>query len=144
MMRANAGGPTASAKFLAVDPAVITDKIAKYTGVQFDSFATATAKRKGAKVGVITIGCTDPPIVFEKPGTYVLEDGKQQKSAFSAGTLYVRHGAKSEPARSADIARLVQRSVLRARKEWMSGVKKVTAAPRGSTISVLPPQVFQS
>ncbi len=137
-------GQAASAKLVEVDPAVITDKIAKYTGVQFDSFVTVAARRNRAKIGVISIGCADPPIVFEKPGTYALGDGKQQKTAFSAGTLYVRHGAKSEPARSADVARLIGRSVQRARKEWLSGVKKVTNAPTGSTISVLPPQVVQS
>jgi hypothetical protein len=58
--------------------------------------------------------------------------------------LYVRHGAKSEPARYADVVRLVERSVQRARKEWLSGVRKVSLAPRGSTISVLAPQVVQS
>jgi EC042_2821-lke REase len=38
----------------------------------------------------------------------------------------------------------VERSVKRARREWLSGVRKVSLAPRGSTISVLPPQVVQS
>ncbi|MEY2539932.1 MAG: hypothetical protein QOG67_3672 [Verrucomicrobiota bacterium] len=139
----NCCGPDGSAKLLSVDPAVITDKIAKYTGVQFDAFAKTAAKRHRFKVGLITIGSADPPMVFEKPGTYAVENGKQ-KTAFAAGTLYVRHGAKSEPARSADVARLIARSVERARKEWLSSVKKVTTAPPGSTISVLPPKVIQS
>jgi hypothetical protein len=139
----NCCGPAASAKLLKVDPAVITDKIAKYTGVQFDAFTKSAAKRNRSKVGLITIGSADPPMVFEKPGTYLVENGKQ-KTAFAAGTLYVRHGAKSEPARSADIARLIARSVERTRKEWLSGVRKITSAPPGSTISVLPPDVIQS
>jgi hypothetical protein len=139
----NCCGPAASAKFLKVDPAVITDKIAKYTGVQFDAFTKSAAKRNRSKVGLITIGTADPPMVFEKPGTYPVENGKQ-KTAFAAGTLYVRHGAKSEPARSADIARLIARSVERTRKEWLSGVRKVTNAPPRSTIAVLPPGVVQS
>ena len=131
-------------KILQTDPAKVTDKIAKYTGVQFDSFTIDAVKRRGRKVAMITIGWADPPMIFEKPGTYTLEDGKQQKTAFGAGTLYVRHGAKSEPARSADIARLVERNVQRARREWLSGVKKVSMAPRGSTVSVLPRGVVQS
>jgi predicted HTH transcriptional regulator len=136
-------GPAACAKLLHLDPAVITDKLAKYTGAQFDSFVINGATRRRGKIGVITIGCADPPMIFEKPGTYVVEDGKpQQKTAFGAGTLYVRHGAKSEPARYTDVVRLVERSVQRARKEWLSGVRKVSSAPRGSTISVLPPQVM--
>jgi len=138
-------GPAACAKLLDLDPAVITDKIAKYTGAQFASFIVTSATRARGKIGVITIGCADPPMIFEKPGTYAVENGKQQqKTAFGAGTLYVRHGAKSEPARYPDIVRLVERSVQRARKEWLSGVRKVSMAPRGSKISVLPPQVIQS
>jgi hypothetical protein len=139
----NCCGPAASAKLLKVDPAMITDKIAKYTGVQFDAFTKSAAKRNRSKVGLITIGSADPPMVFEKPGTYLVENGKQ-KTAFASGTLYVRHGAKSEPARSADIARIIARSVERTRKEWLSGVRKVTNAPAGSSISVLPPEVIQS
>jgi hypothetical protein len=92
---------------------------------------------------LITIGSADPPLIFERPGTYAIEGGKQ-KTAFGAGTLYVRHGAKSEPARSADITKLIDRHLHRARSEWLSGVKKITSAPSGSTISVLPPQVIQS
>jgi Putative DNA-binding domain len=131
-------------KILQTDPAMVTDKIAKYTGVQFDAFTIDAVKRRGRKVAMITIGWADPPMIFEKPGTYTLEDGKQQKTAFGAGTFYVRHGAKSEPARSADIARLVDRHVQRARREWLLGVKKVSLAPRGSTVSVLPRGVVQS
>jgi hypothetical protein len=135
---------SAALKILQTDPAKITDKIAKYTGVQFDSFTVDAVRRSGRKVAMITIGWADPPMMFEKPGTYTLEDGKQQKTAFGAGTLYVRHGPKSEPARSADIARLVERNVQRARREWLSGVKKVSMAPRGSMVSVLPRGVVQS
>jgi len=141
----NCCGPTACSKLLALDPAVITDKIAKYTGTQFDAFVVTRATRHGGKIGVITIGCADPPMIFEKPGTYAVEEGKQQqKTAFGAGTLYVRHGAKSEPARYTDLVKLVERSVRRARKEWMSGVRKVAMAPRGSTVSILLPRVVQS
>ena len=136
-------GHAASAKLLGVDPAVITDKIATYTGVQFDSFVVLSAVRNRSKIAVMTIGSADPPLIFERPGTYAIE-GAKQKTAFSSGSLYVRHGAKSEPARSADLAKLIARHVNRARKDWLSGVKKMTTAPPGSTISVLPPQIIQS
>ncbi len=122
---------------------MFTDKIANYTGVQFDSFTIDLAKRSRRKVAVITIGRADLPLMFEKPGAYTNEHG-ESKTAFGAGTLYLRHGAKSEPARSADIAHLIERNVQRARKEWLTGVRQVTNAPRGSTISVLPPKIAQS
>jgi hypothetical protein len=82
-------------------------------------------------------------LVFEKPGTYPVDD-RRQKTAFSAGTLYVRHGAKSEPATSEDMARIIERVVQTHRKEWMSGVRRLVSAPTGSTVSVLPPGVRQS
>lgn len=141
----NSCGSAASAKVLDLDPAVITDKVAKYTATQFDAFVVTRAMRQRSKIAQMTIGCADPPMIFEKPGTYAVEGGKQQqKTAFGAGTLYVRHGAKSEPARYTDIVKLVERSIRRARKEWMSGVRKVAMAPPGSTVSILPPRVVQS
>lgn len=103
----------------------------------------ARAKRGRKQIAVITVGRAEPPLAFEKPGTYSIDE-KQQKTAFNIGSLYVRHGAKSAPATSADIARLMERYVQRARKQWLSGVRKVVAAPPGSTVSVLPPGVVQS
>ena len=138
-----ATGDAAALKVLEIDPAVVTDKIAKYTGVQFDAFTMAKAKRAGKQIAVITIGATELPLVFEKPGTYSI-NARQQKTAFGVGSLYVRHGAKSAPATSGDIARLMERYVQRVRKQWLSGVRKVVAAPTGSTVSVLPPGVIQS
>lgn len=139
-------GPAACAKLLALDPAEIANKIAKYTGAPFDSFTVAPAKRHRGKIAVISIGSADPPLIFEKPGSYEIPNEKkqQQKVAFGVGTLYVRHGAKSEPARYIDVAKLVDRSVQRARKDWFAGMRKVAMAPRGSTVSVLPPKVVQS
>jgi hypothetical protein len=126
-----------------LDPAIITDKVAKYTGVQFDGFAVEQADRNGQSVAVITVGPAFTPLVFGKPGTYAIADGKQ-KTAFSVGTLYVRHGAKSEPATSEDVARIIEKQIQKVRKEWMAGVRKVVNAPAGSAVSVLAPDVRQS
>jgi hypothetical protein len=136
-------GDSAVNKVLAVDPAVITDKVAKYTGVQFDDFTISQAERDGQSIAAITVGAALKPLVFERPGTYAVADGKQ-KSAFGVGTLYVRHGAKSEPATSEDLARIIERQIQQVRKDWMAGVRKVVNAPIGSAVSVLPPEVRQS
>lgn len=130
-------------KILEVDPAIFTDKIAKFTGTQFDAFTIAPGKRKRKKIAILTVGTADLPMIFEKEGSYAMPSGKT-KTAFAIGSLYVRHGAKSEPAKSSDVARLVGRSVARVRKEWLSRVRKVTGAPSGSRISILPPEVWQS
>jgi len=133
----------AAAAMLSVDPAHITDKVAKYTSVQFDGFGVTEAVRGTNPVAIIAISGASRPLVFDKPGTYAIGDGKQ-KTAFGVGTLYVRHGAKSEPATSEDVARIVERSLQALRKEWMSGVRRVVNAPAGSTVSVLPGAVRQS
>lgn len=137
------GPPGSAGPLLALDPAQITDKVARYTGVQFDDFGITEGVRDGRPVGVLVVGPSPRPLVFEKPGTYPVSEGKQ-KSAFSVGTVYVRHGAKSEPATSSDIARIIERVVQAMRKEWLAGVRRVVNAPTGSKVTVLPRGVTQS
>lgn len=81
---------------LRIDHAHITDKVARYTGEQFDDFSIQETDRKGRKIAVLQINPVAIPMVFIQPGTYDVGDGKQ-KTAFSKGSVYFRHGAKSEP-----------------------------------------------
>lgn len=136
------GDPTVP-KVLALDPAKISDKLLSYTGTHFDNFTVIEGARAGVPVAVISVGQAVSPLVFCRPGTYVLPDGKQ-KTAFSQGTIYVRHGAKSEPATTDDISKLIEKRLQTARKEWMAGVRKVVTAPSGARIQVLPAGVRQS
>jgi hypothetical protein len=122
---------------------MITDKVASYTGVQFDDFTVSQGERNRQPIAIISIGPALKPLVFERPGTYAVADGKQ-KTAFGTGTLYVRHGAKSEPATSEDLAQIIERNIQQVRKDWMAGVRKVVNAPVRSAVSVLPPEVRQS
>jgi len=135
--------PGSAGAFLSLDPAQITDKLAKYTGVQFEDFGMTEGVRDGQPVGVLEVRAAGRPLIFEKPGTYAIADGKQ-KTAFGVGTLYVRHGAKSEPATSSDASRIIDRAVQSIRKEWMAGLRRVVNAPTGSRVTVLPPKVRQS
>jgi len=57
------------------------------------------------------------------------------------GRVLVRHGARTEPARAADLERFVAREVRRARREWLGEMAKVTRAPAGSQVVVVPPGV---
>lgn len=131
------------AKVLALDPATLTDKVASYTGAQFDSFSIVERERNGVTIAMIAIGGAATPLVFSRPGTFQTTEGKQ-KVAFSQGTLYVRHGAKSEPATTVDVSHLFETRLQKVRREWMSGVRKVVSAPTGSQVSVLPAVVTQS
>lgn len=126
---------------LRLDPAKITDKIAKYTGDQFGDFSIQEADRKGHKIAVLQTACVPVPMVFIQPGTYDVGERKQ-KTAFSRGSIYFRHGAKSEPGNSKDLREWVERELERIRKLWLVNIRKVVYAPTGYKVELLPPQVW--
>jgi len=128
---------------LLLDPADITNKIYKYTECQFYDFRVVPAKRDGQSVFVIQIGAASVPIIFTKPGTYSL-DSKSQDRVFSAGAVYFRHGAKSEPGNTHDLRHFFEQQLEATRKSWLDGIAKVVEAPAGARIAVLPPEVQHS
>lgn len=127
----------------AVDPATIADRIQPYTGTQVADLEVTEVEKAGNKLLAWLVGAAPMPIVFGKPGTYPIDGGKQN-TAFARGTIYFRHGAKSEPGNTEDIARMVERKLEAIRKEWLRGVRKVVQAPPGSRVALLPPEVRQS
>ena len=135
----NKGNPTGfdPAPVLDLDEAVVTDRIEKYTGLQFDAFTISEQTKKGYRLAVIFVEGVSIPIVFIKPGTYAVSDRKQ-KTAFSAGTVYFRHGAKSEPGNTNDLRKAIERQLETIRKSWLQGVRKVVKAPPGSQIYTFP------
>ncbi len=82
-------------------------------------------------------------MVFTSPGTYDAGGGKQ-KTAFGVGTVYFRHGAKSEPGTSEDLRVALERELTRIRSSWLDGIAKLVTAPPGATVSVLPAEVSLS
>jgi len=128
---------------MSVDPADVTNKIYKYTDQQFHAFTFRACSKASQQVCAITVKGIDIPIVFTKPGTYAV-DASKQKTAFSAGTVYFRHGAKSEPGNSEDLRAFVDRRIETIRTFWMEGIAKVVEAPSGARIAVLPPEVHDS
>ena len=129
---------------LELDVAEITNKIFRYTSINFGDFEINSHTKVSFQIASLFIGPVEIPMVFTKPGTYSIDEGKQQKTAFSKGTVYFRHGAKSEPACSDDLRMFVERKLSTIRKEWMHGVRKVVTAPQGSTISMIPRDVHQT
>lgn len=126
-----------------IDPAVITDKVHKYTGYHFNDFNLHQCIKDDKSIFIIEISASRLPLVFEKVGNYEESPGKQ-KNAFSMGTVYFRHGAKSEPGNNDDIRRSLERQLESIRKEWLDGVRKVVRAPEGSLVSILNGEVRQS
>ena len=125
------------------DPADITNKISKYTGTADLEFDVRELNKDAHRLCGILIQATSTPLLFEKPGTYACGAG-QQKTAFGMGTIYFRHGAKSEPGVCNDIRLAIQRQIDLVRKSWMKGFRKVAEAPPGSQFIVKPNLGFNS
>src|SRR5262249_20277908 len=82
------------------------------------------------------MGPADIPLVFTRNGSDVTIKGKQ-KPAFVKGSVYFRHGAKSEPGNRDDLADWLQRSLERVRRGWLGGIRKVVQAPPDHVVSVV-------
>jgi Putative DNA-binding domain/EC042_2821-lke REase len=126
-----------------LDPAQLTDKIASYVGEQFSEFDIYEAERRGTRIAVMEVRPVHIPLIFVRPGTYDVGQGKQ-KTAFGRGTAYFRHGAKSEPGTSQDIRQSVQREIEAIRRSWLGNIRKVVDAPHGHKVMLLPPEVVES
>ena len=111
--------------------ATLIDRVAFHTGVRFTGFHIEPLSEDGDADIVISVESAAMPLVIEKEGVYLNPAGGQV-TAFNAGAIYVRHGAKSEPARSAEVARMVERQLRRARREWSAAVRKVVSSRPGT------------
>jgi hypothetical protein len=121
-----------------VDPADIGNKIAKYTGQTDLEIDILELEKEGQSLVAFLVHSSGIPVIFEKPGTYDIGGGRQH-SAFSAGMVYFRHGAKSEPGTSDDIRRVIERQLEFIRKSWLKGIRKIVQAPKGSQIIAVAP-----
>lgn len=124
---------------LELDPADLSNKVEKYTGCLYADFRIIERGGAGKRVGCLALGRVCVPMVFTKPGTYAVSGTSQQKTAFSQGTVYFRHGAKSEPGTADDLRAFVEREVSRVRNEWLDNVRKVVEAPLGTQVMVVSP-----
>ena len=131
------GIPTGSdlSHLLRLDPAQITDKIHSYTDVDYDGFELREERKDAKPIACLILEPSLVPIIPVRPGTYEKEPGKQE-SAFATGVFYYRHGAKSEPGTTHDLEKVIGRNVREIRREWMSGVRKIATAPKGSVLMV--------
>ena len=112
------------------------NKVHKYTELQFSGFRSFEILRQDSRFAALDIEGVRFPIVFSAPGTYEIAAGKQ-KTAFSKGTVYFRHGPKSEAGSSDDLRAALDRELERVRSFWMDGITKVVKAPEGSQVQIV-------
>lgn len=120
---------------LGVDAADVTNRIHSYTDQHFAAFEVVQGSRFGHQVAVIRIGGSRMPIVFTAHGGYSVPGG--QKAAFVKGSVYFRHGPKSEPGTTEDLRLALERELEVVKDFWLRGIGQVMAAPVGSTVQVI-------
>ncbi|MGD0347015.1 MAG: ATP-binding protein [Terracidiphilus sp.] len=121
-----------------IDLADLSNKITKYTGCADPLVEIQEVERRGHLLPAFIIQPAVSLLVFGIQGQYADEAGKQ-KSAFAKGTIYFRHGAKSEPGTSEDLRSSFQRLINQTRNSWLRQVRKVVRAPAGSEFVVQTP-----
>lgn len=125
---------------LRIDPAVIADKIFAYTGENFTDFEIAEVIRRKKRFAALFIGPTPTPLVFARVGADIVE-GSRQKPAFVKGTVYFRHGAKSDPGTTNDIRMAINREVNRLKRSWLQGIRKIAKIEPGEEVFVSRPSM---
>lgn len=129
---------------LSLGTAKITDQFVKYTGEQFADFHIQEASRKGHKIVAIHIEGVPIPLVFIRPGTYEIPPDKKQKTSFAKGTVYFRHGSKSEPGNTDDLRKSIERQLEDTRKSWLGNIRRIVSAPSSHKVVVLPQEVQET
>jgi hypothetical protein len=125
-------------ELLKLDSAKLVDQVRKYTDFNHAGLSISSVRRFGVEFPAIIVLPVSPLLVFTKVGTYEVEQAKQ-KTAFSLGTIYVRHGSKSEPILRSDLHAWINREVEKQRDFWLSNIRRVVEAEPGSTVLVLNP-----
>lgn len=123
---------------MALDQATLVDQVRKYTDVNHKGLYISEVIREKKSFPCIVVEPIGVPLVFTKVGTYETEPGKQ-KNAFSVGTIYVRHGSKSEPCTRADLQHWIDAELDNQREQWLGNIRKVVEAEPGATVVVLSP-----
>lgn len=137
----NDGNPSGAdvSALLAVDPADIANKIHKYTGQHYSGVELIRCEKFGCEICAFRMAPVRVPIAFSRVGEFELPDLKK-KTVFAVGTVYFRHGAKSEPGTSDDLRLFLEREIESVKKSWLDGIAKVVEAPHGSRVAILPPE----
>ena len=121
------------------DAHALVDAVAHYTGDHFTDIAVEAATKNARPVTAISVGArSGSPLVFEKAGQFVDDRGRHRVS-FARGTLYFRHGARTEPARGRDVAKFATGALGREKRDIARNVSKVAQAPVGSEVIIVPP-----
>ena len=117
-----------------LDPAVVGDKVRKYTGGCEPRCTVHAGARGDGTVLIVMVEATTVPVAFEKAGTY--NKAGKPMVAFQNGTFYFRHNTKIEPGTTEDLEQVIAREVARRRDEWLGNIRRVMDAPTGASVVI--------
>jgi hypothetical protein len=111
------------------EPLAVADWVSESVGERWDDLEIVDAVKDGRQLAIAVVGARALyPLVFTK-----------QTAAFAKGTVYFRHGARSEPAVPRDLERFATAEAAKHRKHLMQNFRKLSAAPEESEVIVVTP-----
>jgi hypothetical protein len=133
------GSPSGAdvSKLVSFDPANLTNLINQYTGIQFANFTISSRLKGNSTVCIISVEPVRVPIVFTRVGEYEIPETKKKKTAFALGSVYFRHGAKSEPGNTDDLRSFLERELNSIRRSWLENIAQVVEAPIGTSLRLV-------
>ena len=117
-------------------PEDLDNKVNSYVEPRIDFAVEPVKNRKKNFVQLLIPKSTSAPHVMKKDGNYPDPAGKGTRNAFSKGTIFVRHSAKSEPITQHDIERIIGERLNSQKHLWLDNVRRVTEAPLGSEVII--------
>ena len=111
------------------DPAKMSNQLFAATGRHFCTFRITAAERGTHTIAAVEVGGVPVPLVTVAAGNYHDPHTGRQKTAYSQGVVYFRHGAKSEPGTTEDLERFLKREIEAVRESWLSNLRRVAEAP---------------
>ncbi|HVR43585.1 MAG TPA: ATP-binding protein [Thermoanaerobaculia bacterium] len=132
----------------ALNPARIADTLRRYADTDFLDVELVSAAKEGRPLLALVVGEAVSPIVFTKECVPRSADGRVGPMV-QPGVIYFRHGAKSRPGTTRDLAKAIDRRVSEVRESWLSAVTRIVrspvgAAPPAASLSTLPSEIRDS
>ena len=121
-----------------IDEGAIHEQLERYAEPEFETFnRTRPMTRNGRpSVAVVVEGVRNTPLVFTRTGRKKIRT-VSSTSPSCGGGLYVRHGAKSEPATGEDVRDFIRRQLEATRTQWLANIRQVMHAPDGAEVAVI-------
>src|SRR4029079_17957889 len=99
-----------------------------------DGFEIDEVRRTDGRVAIVLIPpAQESHLLFTQPSSYQSLSAHDQ-SAFQRGSVYFRHGAKSEPGTAADLRDFIEHRIELIRGQWLGNIRQVIAAPQGAEV----------